>query len=110
MKLLFDENLSRRLVARLASEFPDSAHVVEVGLTSARDEDVWHHAAANDFTIVTKDTDFQQRALLDGPPPKIVWLRVGNCSTDGIVELLRFHADKIEAFGADPEASFLVLS
>jgi predicted nuclease of predicted toxin-antitoxin system len=73
MKLLFDENLSHRLVAQLAAEFPGSVHVRDVGLASAADPDVWAHAAANGFAIVSKDTDFQQRALLYGHPPKVIW-------------------------------------
>ena len=110
MKLLFDQNLSHRLVTQLATEFPGAAHVRDVGLAAAPDPDVWAHAAAHDFVIVSKDTDFQQRALLHGHPPKVVWVRVGNCSTATVAALFRSRLDDIQAFGTDPTASFLALS
>jgi predicted nuclease of predicted toxin-antitoxin system len=110
MKLLFDQNLSHRLVAQLAAEFPGSAHVRDAGLATSPDPDVWAHAAANGFVIVSKDTDFQQRALLYGHPPKVIWVRLGNCSTAAVAALLRSRFADIEAFEADPTASFLALS
>ena len=60
MKLLFDQNLSRRLVRMLAIEHPDSAHVTEVGLDSATDNEIWSYAREHDFVIVSKDSDFRQ--------------------------------------------------
>ena len=110
MKLLFDQNLSHHLVAQLAAEFPGSAHVRDVGLAAAPDPDVWAHAAANGFVIVSKDTDFQQRALLYGFPPKVVWVRLGNCPTAVVAALPRSRLADIQAFEADPAASFLALS
>lgn len=110
MKLLFDQNLSHRLVALLAAEFPGSTHVRDAGLATAPDPDIWAHASAGGFIIVSKDTDFQQRALLFGHPPKVIWLRLGNCSTDAAAALLHLQFDDIQAFVADPDASFLALS
>jgi predicted nuclease of predicted toxin-antitoxin system len=110
MKLLFDQNLSFRLVAQLAAEFPASEHVRNIGLASAPDPAVWAFAAANGFTIVSKDVDFQQRALLLGHPPKVVWVRLGNCSTDAVAALLRSSQTVLREFDADPSASFLALS
>jgi predicted nuclease of predicted toxin-antitoxin system len=110
MKLLFDQNLSHRLVAQLAAEFPGSVHVRDAGLATAPDPDVWAYAATNGFVIVSKDTDFQQRALLYGHPPKVMWVRLGNCSTAAVAALLRSRSADIEAFEADPTASFLALS
>lgn len=72
MKLLFDQNLSHRLVGQLAVEYPGSSHVRDAGLATAPDPAVWAFAASNGFVIVSKDTDFQQRALLLGHPPKVV--------------------------------------
>jgi len=63
----------------LADVFPNSLHVREIGLVEATDTEIWNYAKANDFVIVSKDTDFQQRSLLLGHPPKVVWIRVGNC-------------------------------
>ncbi len=110
MKLLFDQNLSPRLVGQLAAEFPGSAHARDIGLAAAPDPAVWTHAAAHGFAIVSKAADFQQRALLYGHPPKVVWLRVGNCSTATVAALLRSRLADIAAFEADPAAAFLALS
>jgi predicted nuclease of predicted toxin-antitoxin system len=110
MKLLFDQNLSPRFVARLAIEFPGSAHVRDLGMAAAGDPVIWAYAAVNSFVIVSKDTDFQHRALLYGFPPKVIWVRLGNCSTASVVNLLRSRLADIHAFEADPTASFLALS
>jgi predicted nuclease of predicted toxin-antitoxin system len=110
VRLLFDRNLSHRLAGQLAAEFPGSAHVRDAGLAAASDPDVWTYAATHGFVIVSKDTDFQQRALLYGHPPKVVWVRLGNCSTATVAALLRSRLAEIEAFEADPLASFLALS
>jgi predicted nuclease of predicted toxin-antitoxin system len=74
VKLLFDENLSYRLVAQLAPIFPGSQHVDSIGLHSRADVEIWNFARDNGFTIVTKDDDFRQRSFLSGAPPKVVWL------------------------------------
>lgn len=109
MKLLFDENLSHKLVATLADVFPDSEHVRNVGLKAADDRLVWEYAAANDLIIVSKDSDFYQRSLLFGQPPKVIWIRRGNCSTADIEALLRGNFDDIEDFNDDAQEAFLVL-
>ena len=88
MKLLFDENLSPRLVSLLTHEYAGSEHVRNVGLAAAADPVVWSFAAAQGFVIATKDSDFKHRALLFGHPPKVVWLRLGNCSTAAAAALL----------------------
>jgi len=110
VKLLFDQNLSHRLMHSLADLFPDSRHVRAVGLGSADDEIVWRYAAAEGCMIVSKDSDFHQLSFLRGHPPKVVWIRRGNCSTDDIEELLRANAANLLAFDRDSEAAFLVLS
>ncbi len=89
MKLLFDQNLSHRLVTMLAPEFAGSRHVRDWGMADAADPVVWAHATQEGFVIVSKDSDFQQRAVLLGHPPKVVWIRLGNCSTHVVSELLR---------------------
>jgi predicted nuclease of predicted toxin-antitoxin system len=86
---------------------PGSIYVRQVSLAAAPDPAVWSFAAANEFVIVSKDTDFQQRALLYGFPPKVVWVRPGNCSTAAVAALLRSRLADIQAFEADPVASFL---
>ena len=109
MKLLFDQNLSPRLIALLATEYPGSEHVRRVGLAAAPDPNVWDFAAANGLTIVSKDVDFHHRAVLYGSPPKVVWLRVGNCPTTAVETLLRDRLADLLAFEADPVATFLEL-
>jgi predicted nuclease of predicted toxin-antitoxin system len=110
MKLLFDENLSPKLPGLMAALFPDSKHVRECGLLGQSDEDVWEYARANSFTIVSKDSDFQQRSLLYGHPPKVVWLRIGNCTRRQLVELITVHEQDIRALEANPFETVLVLS
>ena len=98
MKLLFDENLSHKLPRLLAQSFPESKHVRDLGLTGRTDEDIWNYAKTNGFAIISKDKDFYQRALLYGSPPKFVWLCLGNCSRDELLNLIRRHERDILAF------------
>lgn len=109
MKLLFDENLSPKLVAALADVFPDSAHVDRVGLGSANDGTVWEYARQHDFTLVSKDSDFHEKSLLHGYPPKVIWLKHGNCANKQIEMLLRNKAEQINAMINDSEAAFMIL-
>ena len=110
MKLLFDQNLSPRLARLLAAEFPGSLHVRDVGLAAAPDPAVWAYAAAQGSVLVSKDGDFYHRAMLLGHPPKVVWVRLGNCSTATVVALLRSRQADLFAFDTDPTASLLALS
>jgi len=110
MKLLFDENLSPKLVRLLADLFPESVHVRDAGLNRADDAVVWKYAEENSLTICSKDSDMHQRSFVLGFPPKVVWVRLGNCSTADVEELLRKHSTAIESFMADDYASFLTLS
>jgi len=109
MKLLFDENLSPKLVRLLADLFPDSLHVRDVGLKAADDPIVWTYAADNGLMICSKDSDMHQRSFVFGYPPKVVWVRLGNCSTSDVEELLRENLGAIAEFYDDEYASFLTL-
>ena len=110
MRLLLDQNLSHRLKAPLASVYRDVAHVRDFSLERADDTSVWDFAKANGFVIVSKDSDFHQRSLVFGHPPKVVWLRLGNCSTTDIEVVLREQSSIVAAFLADATASLLSLS
>jgi len=110
MRLLYDENLPPRLAPLLADLYPGSVHVRDVGLRSGDDELVWLYAQENGLIIVSKDSDFHHRSLLFGFPPKVIWIRRGNCSTQDIETILRAHRVQIEQFSADSTAAFLVLS
>jgi predicted nuclease of predicted toxin-antitoxin system len=107
MKLLFDQNLSFKLVQSVADAFPQSNQVGLLGLAKADDREVWDFAKTNEFTIVSQDADFAEMAALLGPPPKVIWLRSGNQPTAAISKLLRHHAELIVAFGYDDGAACL---
>lgn len=96
MKLLFDQNLSRKLVNRLVDIFPESSHVQFHGLAQKTDTEIWEFAKLNDFCIVTQDVDFAERSRLHGSPPKVVWLRCGNVPTTEIEALIRAGDEAIQ--------------
>jgi predicted nuclease of predicted toxin-antitoxin system len=103
MKLLFDQNLS----PKLTTYFDDAVHVRNLGLDESDDLFVWEYAKSNSFTIVTKDSDFNNIVSLFGFPPKVIWLRKGNCSTTLIKEILSEHTDVISLFINDTENGIL---
>jgi predicted nuclease of predicted toxin-antitoxin system len=109
VKLLFDQNLSFKLVASLADLFPCSDHVANAGLSQSTDAEIWNFAASRDFMIVSKDDDFRQMSMLRGAPPKVVWVQVGNCATSQIEQLLRRRYSAIESFSRSAESTFLIV-
>jgi predicted nuclease of predicted toxin-antitoxin system len=109
LKLLFDENLSPRLVDAVTSLFPGSSHIEDCDLLSASDATVWSYAISNDFAIVTKDADFSEMSRLYGSPPKVIWLRIGNCTTSRAEFVLTNLASLIRDFLLRGEDSCLVL-
>ncbi|MBI4442616.1 MAG: DUF5615 family PIN-like protein [Acidobacteria bacterium] len=94
----------------LASEYPGCAHVQEVGLHGADDQQIWDYGRARGFAIVSKDTDLRERSFVEGFPPKIIWLDVGNAGTTMIAGLLRRERQRVEAFEKQDETSLLILS
>ena len=109
MKLLFDQNLSFKLVPAVSSLFPGSNHLKDFNLTRELDAPIWRVAADNGFTIVSKDTDFMHHSLVRGHPPKVIHIRLGNCSTKIITERLVYEEQTIRNFIADPIESLLVI-
>lgn len=107
MKLLLDQNLSRRMLPDLAPAFPDSSQVQLLGLEFADDKALWRYARDNGFTIVTLDSDFHELATLYGAPPKIIWLKCGNRPRWYVAGLLLRQRGRIDAFGDDKEAAVL---
>lgn len=101
MKLLLDQNVSRKLVPVLETRFPGSAHVLLLGLHKTADSDIWHYARHHGFTLVTKNTDMVDLCVVRGAPPRVVWLRLGNCSTEVVREVLRRNTDRIEQLERD---------
>jgi predicted nuclease of predicted toxin-antitoxin system len=88
MKLLLDENLSRRLVPFLQHDFPDSSQVVLLGMESASDKEVWQKAKDEGYVIVTRDADFQELSLVWGQPPKVIRLKTLNQSRAATLKVL----------------------
>ena len=88
MKLLFDQNISYRIVKKVSDRFPGCLHVSSCGLNDAEDSNIWAFAKHNNYTIVTSDSDFYDLALVRGIPPKIIWIREGNLSTSELADLL----------------------
>lgn len=109
MKLLFDENVSDKVIPALSDLFPGAVHVKTASLMRADDGAIAAWAARGGFTVVSKDTDFHQRTIALGAPPKLIWLRVGNCPTAVIVELLRRQEALIREFIASETETVLVL-
>lgn len=109
MKLLFNHNLSPRLVNRLADLFPNSTHVYTLAMDRADDREVWMYAQSNDFIIVTRDSDYNDLLVLRGFPPKVIWIRRGNCSTTAIEAMLRSHLSDIQALANDSTLGILTL-
>jgi len=70
---------------------------------------IWQYATDNGFTIVTKDSDFYERGLIHGFPPKVIWLQCGNTSTEFVANLLVVHQAAIKAFIRDVESACLEL-
>lgn len=103
MKLLFDQNISYRLPNKITHAFAVAHQVNNLGLNNAADLTIWEYAKANGYAIVTFDADFVDIANLHGCPPKIIWLRVGNMTTNAIAELLLEYATQIEHFLSQPK-------
>jgi predicted nuclease of predicted toxin-antitoxin system len=110
MKLLFDENLSPKMVEALADVFPNSAHVDRIGLGGGSDDDVWRYAKDNGFMLVSKDSDFYEKSILYGHPPKVIWIRRGNCTNRQIQLLLRNKLDVVTELYQNHEVSFVSIT
>jgi predicted nuclease of predicted toxin-antitoxin system len=109
VKLLFDHNLSPRMAKSLADLYPDSSHVYLLKLDTASDREIWEQARRESLLIVTKDADFSDLCLLLGFPPKVIWIRRGNCKTSEIEAMLRHHYSDVEALDKDTIVGVLTL-
>jgi predicted nuclease of predicted toxin-antitoxin system len=98
MKLLFDQNISFRIIRLLPEDFADCRQVRSVGLNDCNDVEIWRYAKQNGFTIVTFDTDFFDISILRGFPPKIIRLRTGNLTTSDIAERILLNSSNIASF------------
>ncbi len=109
MKLLFDQNVSPDLAYSLQDLFPGSEHVFNLRLHEVEDVDLWAFARANDFIIVSKDADFAELSMLRGFPPKVLWLRMGNCVTRDIEDMIRANHPFISQLVEDDQRGILSL-
>ena len=109
MRLLFDQNLSPSLKDALQDLYPESAHTRDVGLESATDTAVWEYAKDNGFVIASKDSDYRQLSFMFGHPPKVIWIRRGNCSTKDIEFILRHRHHRLLAFYRDDQDAFFAV-
>jgi predicted nuclease of predicted toxin-antitoxin system len=98
MKLLFDQNISFRIIKKVNDFLPFASQVRLLGLENAKDFEIWEYAKVNDYTIITFDTDFFDMSILKGTPPKVIWLRLGNTTTDNLVACLKKNLDLIKEF------------
>jgi predicted nuclease of predicted toxin-antitoxin system len=101
VKLLFDQNISFRVVSLLKELFPETKHVCEFDLQFATDRQIWNFAKENNFDIVTFDSDFYDLVTLYGHPPKLIWLRIGNTSTRNLAYVFSNHSEAITSFLTD---------
>lgn len=102
MSLLFDQNISFRIIQKIKEDFPNSKQVSELGLEESSDDKIWKFAKENNFTVVTFDSDFFEISNLKGHPPKIIWLRTGNTTTKNIIEILQQKKEIIIDFISNP--------
>lgn len=105
MSLLFDQNISFRIVKKIQDTFPNSKQIRELGLENYSDNGIWNYAKDNNYTIVTFDSDFFEISNLKGHPPKIIWLRTGNTTTENVIEILKLKKDIITDFIENPSYS-----
>ena len=110
MKLLLDENLSRRLVPFLQAAYPGTTQVVLIGLERADDRSIWQYARDHDFVIVTKDADYYDLSLLLGAPPNVIWLQTGNTDKTTVLRKLTANPGAIEAAFAEGLACIALLA
>ena len=101
MKLLFDQNISFRITKIISESFPEARHISQVGLADSSDTGIWEYARQHGFTIVTFDSDYYDLSIVKGCPPKIIWLRIGNTSTQVIAKLLMDNKELIRLFISD---------
>jgi predicted nuclease of predicted toxin-antitoxin system len=110
VKLLFDHLLSTRLIRLLHDLFPGSNHVYHLNLHEVDDPIIWDYARENEFIVASKDVDFSELSMAKGFPPKLLWLKLGNCRTGDIENSIRDNYDAIREMNDDPERGILILS
>lgn len=98
MKLLFDQNISYRIINKIIEKFPQAKHVSNFKLNDREDINIWEFARNENYVIVTFDSDYYDISLINGCPPKIIWLRTGNLSTNDLAALILVNSEMIISF------------
>ncbi len=109
-RLLLDQNLSFKICKGIKDIFLEIKHVSDLKLEGCSDIDIWNYSKSNNYCIVTFDSDFIDISVLNGFPPKIIWLRIGNSSTDGIIQILKSNHLIIKEFLLSTENAFLEIN
>jgi predicted nuclease of predicted toxin-antitoxin system len=109
VKLLLDENLSPKPAELVQDMFPGTRHLEDCGQGAADDDEIWRFARANDFVIVSKDSDFYDRSVLYGGPPKVVWVRLGNCTTGEVEAALRRSVDSVASLAESRDTTLILV-
>ena len=109
MKLLFDQNISFKIKNSLIEFFPESKHVSDFNLQNSSDTKIWEYAKNNDFTVVSKDSDYFDLSAVLGSPPKVIWINVGNSSTLNLINVLKSNVEEIKTFIKSADSTCLKL-
>ena len=107
--MLLDANLPPQIAKRLYDYYPDSMHVRSLSMKNASDTDIWNYAKREGFVVVSKDSDFYNRSILLGFPPKVIWLKLGNCTVTRLEQVLRENYDRIQLFATDTKESCMII-
>ncbi|MCD6544686.1 MAG: DUF5615 family PIN-like protein [Flavobacteriaceae bacterium] len=110
MNLLFDQNISYRLIKKISDILPDSKQVKELGLENATDIEIFNYAKNNDYSIVTFDSDFCDLNIINGFPPKIIWIRTGNSTTKNLELIIQQKYTVIKLFLTDDNGCLEILA
>lgn len=107
MNLLFDQNISYKIIKRIEIFFPGSKQVKSLGLENKSDKEIWEYAKKHKYVVVTFDSDFYDLSIIWGSPPKIIWIRTNDQRTDAIEVLLKSHKETIKGFVDNSELACL---
>jgi predicted nuclease of predicted toxin-antitoxin system len=107
MKLLFDQNISHRILNHIQDILPEAKQVRDLDLENNSDKQIWEYAKKSAYIIVTFDGDFYDFSLVWGHPPKIIWIRTYNQTTKNVEKILRKYIDKMQDFQNDNDLACL---
>ena len=97
MRFVVDNQLPPRLSRFLADAGHDAVHVTMVGLDAADDQTVWAWAIREARVLVSKDEDFLYLAHRQGDRGRLLWVRLGNCRREVLLDAFARSIDAIVA-------------